>query len=83
MQLRTISAQCTSEGEDYGEVNARNEALKEREGPVERLCREIIVASEHGALTAASDEQLLAVARAALRLADVAARRLMGSCAPR
>jgi len=34
-------------------------------------------------LTAASDEQLLAVARAALRLADVAARRLMGSCSPR
>jgi len=69
--------------EDYGEVNVRSEAPKEREGQVERLHRELTTASEHGTLTAASDDQLLAIARAALRLADVAARRLMASCSPR
>jgi hypothetical protein len=63
-------------------MGLRKELSRGSGGPLDRLQRDLAEAAERGALTAASDEQLLAIARAALRLAEVAARRLMALSTP-
>lgn len=63
-------------------MGLRKEPSRSREASLDKLQRELAEATERGALTAASDDQLLAIARAALRLAEVAARRLMALSTP-
>jgi hypothetical protein len=59
----------------------RNEP-RSKDGCLERLQQGLSEATDRGALTAATDDQLLAIARAALRLAEMAARRLMALSSP-
>ena len=64
-------------------MGLRKELPRSRSITLEDLRLELAEAAERGALASASDAELLAIARAALRLAEVAARRLMSLSQPR
>ena len=64
-------------------MGLRKDLPRSASGTLEHLRLELAEAAERGALATATDAELLAIARAALRLAEVAARRLMALSGPR